>query len=456
MPQPVPTRMTTRSKNANQHPGLIDINPPNLGISEPATRLRRNKAQKLLDDERKAIEDKQAAVDAAEALIAIKQGYSRVAALEEKMKVSQDNQKADAPKPCRPRPRPKNRALPVSDNDDEPQEGLAATEAVDSEVDRATVSEAEEEPVKPANGKLKGKGKKERGPPKPLKTAVRDAISAIKAAHCSKTVDKISHAPRDKSTEADLAAPPVSKKNEISGRVQNWTAGVDPDQVSQPKRVKSSGFQSSTVHSTLVGSSTKTSRSGSSTIAKSTLSSGTSARSKIGPIRLPTLASIPKISSALETTPDPSPIVGNWSVFDTNDDDEDDAMAEELERQAALIRAKKQQRKMGLVHIKVERSDISVNERSEKCKNDETHSQSAADENNDSDTDNLETQNVTSAGHAEDEDVVMLSADEDFELTPPPSTQPPRAADLKRKRISDPVDSSDSEIEIIDAPPKLP
>ncbi|KAH7902864.1 hypothetical protein BJ138DRAFT_1200380 [Hygrophoropsis aurantiaca] len=50
----------------------------------------------------------------------------------------------------------------------------------------------------------------------------------------------------------------------------------------------------------------------------------------------------------------------------------------------------------------------------------------------------------------------MLSADEDFELTPPPSTQPPRAADLKRKRISDPVDSSDSEIEIIDAPPKLP
>ncbi|KAH7903897.1 hypothetical protein BJ138DRAFT_1119940 [Hygrophoropsis aurantiaca] len=446
-------RMTTRSKNANQRPGLIDLNPPSLGTSEPASKPRRTKAQKTLDDEKKADDTRQAEEDAAEALIAIKQGYARVAVLEEKMKVREANQKADAPKP----PRPKTSKKPASYSGD----GEAA--AVESEADGTLISD-EEELAKPANGKaLKGKGKKVRAPPKPLKTAVRDAISAVH----TKAVDKISHVPRDKSTEADLAVPPVSKKNEISGRIQNWTAGVDltPDATPKPKQARVSGF-SSTVHSTLVGSTPKTSLLGLS-IAKSTLSSGISVSSKSGPIRALTLANTAKVSSAPETTS--NPMVGNGSPFDANEDEdednEDDALAEELERQAALIRAKKQQRKMGLVQIKIELPDTSINQRSEEpCENDKAQSQSV-DEDHDFDMDDLETQNTTRTGHAEDQDVAMPSADEDFELTPPPSTQP-RAmhysstksptVNLKRKRISDPIDSSDSEIEIIDGPSKQP
>ncbi|KAG2123297.1 hypothetical protein DEU56DRAFT_760106, partial [Suillus clintonianus] len=171
----VPKRMTTRPKNATQHPGHI------LTGGEGRVK-RRTKAQKAADDQREK-EEKQASE------MALQEGHKRVAAFQKKMQTDQAAARADAPKPTRPRPRPVKKVAKVAETsnltmtDDKAVSAngkggraggkLAARANVEHSESDAEEEEEEKVPV-PVARKKKGKRIVV-----PVKTPVRDAIEAM-------------------------------------------------------------------------------------------------------------------------------------------------------------------------------------------------------------------------------------------------------------------------------------
>ncbi|KIJ58699.1 hypothetical protein HYDPIDRAFT_33913 [Hydnomerulius pinastri MD-312] len=179
------SRMSTRSTNVAQRPGLPDLSPPHLGDAEPRVVKRRTKAQKAADDKLKADQDKQEQEAEAARRVAVVEGYKNIATFEAKMKGEQVSQQADAPKPARPKSA-KGKATAA-----EPEATLTQSpsgmgrkgdlEANSLAVSSDTGARRDYPNILQDNGTGKGvNGKKiKRGAPKPVKTVVRDAISAV-------------------------------------------------------------------------------------------------------------------------------------------------------------------------------------------------------------------------------------------------------------------------------------
>jgi len=173
MSQPASTvskRVTTRAKNATQHPGYI------LTGGEGHVK-RHTKAQKATDDQREEEEERASEMAELEA-------HNRIAAFQKQMEADQVAKRADAPKPTRPRPRPVKKAVKATETSNST---MAEDKAVstDGKGGRAggklatganiehPESDAEEEVPVPGSCK-----KKEKRKVLPVKTPVRDAIQA--------------------------------------------------------------------------------------------------------------------------------------------------------------------------------------------------------------------------------------------------------------------------------------
>ncbi|KAH7903254.1 hypothetical protein BJ138DRAFT_1120561 [Hygrophoropsis aurantiaca] len=465
-------RMTTRAKNVTQRPGLIDINPPDICDAEPSVVKRRSKAQKTADDAKKAADDQKEEEAAQARRSKTQEGYKRIAEFELGMKKSQDNQRMDAPKPRRPQPRAvaksgKNKAVnQAAEGEDQAANDIEAVSAATQDV--VSAMDDEGVPVAKNKGKLVGKGKgKMKAPPKPLKTPVRDSINAAYAPVNHNVID----APRDKSKEPS-DVPTTSKKYELIGRVDSWTADVDssdPDAELDDSHPTSSSIFPTT------------------TTSASSLSKGTIISDRNGPPPTP-------INKSAEHGVN---FRGPFDIEDTDGDD--DALAEQLERQAALLRARKKQRVADLVsitpdsedngpkNIAVEQplnmivdtqDDITFNEGDNDagfsgitgskgdvgilhdeddddmtCEEDATLDRESVD----GDSGSMALKPATEQddnGSADLDDTAMSFDESELEPDAPPSTQPraPRmklslaqaSRPLKRKKLSEPVDSDSS------------
>ncbi|KAG1889837.1 hypothetical protein F4604DRAFT_1914351 [Suillus subluteus] len=181
----VPQRMTTRPKNATQHPGHI--------LTGGENRIkRRMKAQKAADD-RHEEEEKEASQ------AAIQETHKCVAAFQKQMQTDQAAARADAPKPSRPRPHPVKKAAKAPETTDLT---TAANKAVGAKasanIEHPGSEEDEELEAQMPGGRTKKKGKRT---VIPVKTPVRDAIDVAGALIASESTQARDD---DKSSDPDV------------------------------------------------------------------------------------------------------------------------------------------------------------------------------------------------------------------------------------------------------------
>ncbi|KAF8833517.1 hypothetical protein BDN67DRAFT_1017466 [Paxillus ammoniavirescens] len=325
--------MSTRLKNATQCPGLVDLNPPALGDSEPQVIKRRTKAEKAANNKLKADKEKQDQEDEANRQTAVQGGYGRIATLQTKMKGMEASQKMDAPRPIPPKFCTAPDKAGVTAESSQPKDtgpGLDVTGMNQaSGVDPA--SEVDEESAGPAlkgKSKVKGRKRKGRGPLKPVKMVVREAITAIKlkvTAPVNDQIDQMVEKTRDVAAALPSQAPSVNNKFQVIGHVKDWSADVPPGKLTS----KHTHSSSSSIHPLSPPSSTKTSLS----LAKSTLSKGITVM--VNTTSTSTLPPQTPITTSTNSNGLKSVIVDG--LFNVDDDE----MADRLERQAAILHARK-------------------------------------------------------------------------------------------------------------------
>ncbi|KAG1889826.1 hypothetical protein F4604DRAFT_1914339 [Suillus subluteus] len=202
----VPQCMTTRPKNATQHPGHI--------LTGGENRIkRRTKAQKAADD-RHEEEEKEASQ------AAIQETHKCVAAFQKQMQTDQAAARADAPKPSRPHPHPVKKAAKAPETTDLT---TAANKAVGAKasanIEHPGSEEDEELEAQMPGGRTKKKGKRT---VIPVKTPVRDAIDVAGALIASESTQARDD---DKSSDPDVS-PPAPKKFGLAGRIPNWMSSI--------------------------------------------------------------------------------------------------------------------------------------------------------------------------------------------------------------------------------------
>ncbi|KAG1762551.1 hypothetical protein EDD22DRAFT_847009 [Suillus occidentalis] len=172
----VPQRMTTRPKNATQHPGHI--------LTGGENRIKRRTKAQMAADERREEEEKEASQ------AAIQETHKRIAAFQKQMQTDQAAACADAPKPSRPRPRPVKKAAKAP-------ESTNLTMAADKAVG------------------AKGRGGR----------ADKSAASANIEHPGSEEDEEVQARDDDKSFDSDVS-PPAPKKFSLAGRIPNWMSSI--------------------------------------------------------------------------------------------------------------------------------------------------------------------------------------------------------------------------------------
>ncbi|KAH7917156.1 hypothetical protein BV22DRAFT_1135644 [Leucogyrophana mollusca] len=209
-PPAQPQRMTTRAKNAHQHPGLVD--------KEPVAK-RRTKAEMEADRKAKeaATQAKEVATQAKADTMAVV--HKRIAELEGQLAVKQANEQVDAPKPRQPQPHPKKAPGTKAVGGEDTARGSGKkgkggegdeTKPTGSASNIGNVP-ASKDVVAPAP--VKGK--------KVMKTSVRDAISAVNTP--ATAISDNNGMPRDGNGNLTQT---TSAKFDLSGRVKDWASVV--------------------------------------------------------------------------------------------------------------------------------------------------------------------------------------------------------------------------------------
>ncbi|KAG1775764.1 hypothetical protein EV702DRAFT_1198963 [Suillus placidus] len=203
----VPKRMTTRAKNATQHPGQILIE---------GSAKRHTKAQKATDDQHE-----KEAREASET--AVQEGYKRVATFQKQMMTDQAAAHVDAPKPGRPRARPVMKAVKALEASNLTMAGSQASAEIAG--DKAVGAQ--------------------------VKTPVRDAIQATGSLIDGSLIDGSMEACDDDDLSVEVLTP-TDKKFTLAGRIPGWRSDIPTGVGSKPssKATPSTAAPSTTFKST--------------------------------------------------------------------------------------------------------------------------------------------------------------------------------------------------------------